>query len=85
MTSFDTPKADAVNIHFQAFSFDFISVAFRWFLALDELATTSNTNVMSVYLVSFHFYRYGCNRLLGIASSIDLNSYEHSATPKLIS
>jgi len=56
MTSFDTPKADAVNIHFQAFSFDFISVAFRWFFGLDELATTSNTNVMSVYLVSSHFY-----------------------------
>jgi hypothetical protein len=74
MTSFDTPKADAVNIHFQAFSFDFISVAFRWFFDLDEQATTSNTNVMSVYLVSSHFYRYGCNRILGIASSIDLNS-----------
>jgi hypothetical protein len=74
MTCFDTPKADAVNIHFQAFSFDLISVAFRWFFGLDELATTSNTNVMSVYLVSSHFYRYGCNRLLGIASSIDLNS-----------
>jgi hypothetical protein len=55
MTSFDTPKADGVNIHFQAFSFDFISVAFRWFFGLDELATTSNTNVMSVYLVSSHF------------------------------
>lgn len=85
MTSFDTPKAHAVNIHIQAFSFDFISVAFRWFLALDEQATTSNTNVMSVYLVSFHFYGYGCNRILGIASSIDLNSYQHSATPKIIS
>lgn len=85
MTSFDTRTAHAVNIHFQAFSFDLISVAFRWFLALDEQATTSNTNVMSVYLVSFHFYGYGCNRILGIASSIDLNSYEHSATPKIIS
>jgi hypothetical protein len=85
MTSFDTPKADAVNILFQAFSFDFISVAFRWFLALDELATTSNTNAMGVYVVSFHFYEYGCNSILGIASSIDLNSYQHSATPKLIS
>lgn len=85
MTSFDTPKADAVNIHFQAFSFDFISVAFRWFFGLDELATISNTNVMSVYLVSSHFYGYGCNRILGIASLIDLNSYQHSATPKLIS
>lgn len=85
MTSFDTPTADAVNIHFQAFSFDSISVAFRWLVALDELATTSNTNVMSVYLVSFHFYGSGCNRILGIASSIDLNSYKHYATPKLIS
>ena len=85
MTSLDTPTADAVNIHFQAFSFDSISVAFRWFLAFDEQATTSNTNVMSVYLVSSHFYGYECNRILGIASSIDLNSYQHSATPKLIS
>jgi hypothetical protein len=85
MTSFDTPKADAVNIHFQAFSFDFISIAFRWLVALDEQATKNNTNVMSVYLVSSHFYGYGCNRILGIASSIDLNSYQHSATPKLIS
>ncbi len=85
MTCFDTPTADAVNIHFQAFSFDSISVAFRWFFGLDELATTSNTNVMSVYLVSSHFYGYECNRILGIASSIDLNSYERSATPKLIS
>jgi len=85
MTSFDTPKADAANIYFQAFSFDSISVAFRWFLDLDEQATTSNKNVMSVYLVSFDFYGYGCNRILGIAPSIDLNSYQHSATPKLIS
>jgi hypothetical protein len=85
MTSFDTPTADAVNIHFQAFSFDFISVAFQWSFGLDELATTSNTNVMSVYLVSSHFYGSGCNRILGIASSIDLNLYQYSATPKLIS
>jgi len=35
--------------------------------------------------VSSHFYGYGCNPILGIASSIDLNSYQHSATPKLIS
>jgi hypothetical protein len=59
MTCFDTPTADAVNIHFQAFSFDFISVAFQWFLALNELGITSNTNVISVYLISFHFTNMG--------------------------
>jgi hypothetical protein len=38
---------------------------------------------MSVYLVSSHFYGYGCNRILGIGSSIDPEGVTARPKPRL--
>jgi hypothetical protein len=35
---FNATKAHAINVHFQAFPFHFITVSLRWFIAINELA-----------------------------------------------
>lgn len=46
MTSFDATKAHAIGVHFQALSFDFITIASRCLIAFNELSPTTYTNVV---------------------------------------
>ncbi len=44
--SFDRPKARTIDIHSQAFAFDFLRVAFGWLIAIYELPPTIDANVI---------------------------------------
>ena len=55
---FNAPKAHAIDVHFQTLSFHLIAVAFGCFIVINELAMTSDANVMSVYLALCHSSEY---------------------------
>lgn len=51
LDSFNIAKAHAINIHFQAFSFHIIAVASGGLVAIDELVTTIDTDVILLTLL----------------------------------
>jgi hypothetical protein len=54
---FDATKAYAIGVHFQAFPFDFITVASRYLIGFNELPPTINTNVV-LFTSLAHSYEY---------------------------
>jgi hypothetical protein len=70
--SFNASEAHAINAHLQAVSLNFIQIALGRLIAIDELATAIDTNLMPVYLSFSHFYGCESSYIQGIASDLTL-------------
>lgn len=79
--AFNGTEAHSIYIQFQTMLFDLLWVSSRWLVALNELATTGDTNVMPAYPVSLRSYGYGWNCTGDIARSNYPKFILYYATP----